>query len=343
VQSLNPSNLEMDKSSNTLVIQSFGRENEYRRAIFTVLSFYAHCSLPVEETKVLLFTDKPDYFENYFSGLPVNYILLTPEKIKNMRGAIDFLHRMKIALIEESFALSGGPLFYTDSDAFFISDPAKVFATVSESKAFMHLTEYPFVRDVEDKTDTYRKFYELISRESFALTNGNILKVTSQHKSWNAGVMAFHPSHIRLIPDVYCLTEQFYSGSGSHASEQYAFSLVMQENLELKACDDVVYHYWYRVKKQIIDTFLEKELLGPWALLPLEQKLAKVKSWTNILPSLFEKHVWMIRDHAIQAFNENRFSEGYRWAAKALLRQPFGSTGFLKDSFYHLKRHLTHK
>src|SRR5687768_13054444 len=108
---------------NTLVLQSFGKENEYKRAVLTIMSFYTHYSLPADKSKVLLFTDNPGYFENYFEGLPVSYILLTPEKIKQMRGEIDFLHRMKIALIEEAFTLINGPLFYTDSDCFFIADP----------------------------------------------------------------------------------------------------------------------------------------------------------------------------------------------------------------------------
>ena len=84
-------------------------------------------------------------------------------------------------------------------------------------------------------------------------------------------------------------------------------------------------------------------LTEKWEGLSLEKKLADVKGWTLLLPQLFARHVWMTRDHAIQAFNENRFSEGYRWAAKAFLQSPFDSRSFLKDSFYHLKRHLTHK
>ena len=181
----------------SLVIQSFGRENEYKRAILTILSFYAHSSLPTEQTRVLLFTDQPEYFAEFLRDLPVEFILLTPEKIKSMRGEIDFLHRMKIAVIEEAFALSKGPLFYADSDCFFIADPKPVLQQVSEQRAFMHLTEYAFVKEIDDPTETYENFYGLINRQQFRLTDGSLLKVTEQHSSWNAGVMVFHPSHAR--------------------------------------------------------------------------------------------------------------------------------------------------
>jgi hypothetical protein len=333
----------MKKERNSLVLQSFGRENEYKRAILTVLSFYAHCSLPVEQTRVLLFTDQPEYFSNYLQGLPVEYVLLTPEKIKSMRGEIDFLHRMKIAVIEEAFALSAGAVLYADSDSFFIQDPAPLIASLSEAKAFMHLAEYTFQKDVEDKTNTYKNFYALINRQEFALTSGSRLTVTPEHWSWNAGVMMLHPSHARFIPDVYALTSQFYNGSQSHASEQYAFSLVLQEHIQLEACDHVIYHYWYRVKKQIVDHFLNGRFNKIWSSEALESKLAQVKAWTALLPGIFKNHVWVTRDHAIQAFNKNKFSEGYRWASKAFFQKPFNSGRLLKDTLYHLKRQLMHK
>lgn len=323
-----------------LVIQSFGGQTEYNRAIFTILSFYTHTTLPINQTNVLLFTDNPEYFKNYLKDLTVTFILLTPEKIKWMRGDIDFLHRMKIALIEEAFSLTSGTLLYTDSDCFFIADPSSVTEKVSAQTAFMHLPEYPFVKEVEDKTDTYKNFHHLISRQDFKLTNGSKLKVVPQHFSWNAGVMAFHPSHSRFIPDVYALTDQFYPACGSHASEQYAFSLVMQENTQLKRCDDVVYHYWYRVKKRIMDQFLEKKLDAQWSLHPLSIKLKTVMRWTQGLPNLFEKHIWTIQDHAVQAFNLNNFSEAYKWSLKAVLKEPFESGAFLKDVIYHTRRKL---
>jgi hypothetical protein len=326
-----------------LVIQSFGKETEYKRAILTILSFYAHTTVETGETKVFLFTDKPDFFTFYLSGLPIEFVLLTAEKIKQMRGEIDFLHRMKIAVIEEAFALSGGAVLYADSDTFFIHDTAPVIEGLSERKAFMHLPEYTFQKEVEDETRTYKNFYALINRQDFTLTNGSRLTVTPEHWSWNAGVMMFHPSHARFIPDVYALTAQFYSGSQSHASEQYAFSLVLQESIQLEACNNVVYHYWYRIKKQIVDHFLNARLTKTWSVSATESKLADVKAWTALLPGVFENHVWMTRDHAIQAFNKNKFSEGYRWASKAFFQKPFNSGRLLKDTLYHLKRQIMHK
>lgn len=321
-----------------LVLQSFGKKNEYNRAILTVLSYYAHTSLPVDQTKIILFTDNPRYFDPYLHGLPITFVLLTPEKIKRMRGEIDFLHRIKIAVIEEAFSISDGVMLYADSDTFFVADPAALSWLVSPDTAFMHLLEYPFEEEVEDKTETYRNFYKLIKQNSFTLSNGKQIEIDSSHCSWNAGVMFLHPTHAGLIPDVYALTNQFYLGSGSHASEQYAFSVVMQENAELSACDSVIYHYWYRVKKQIVDQLLLEVITKNWGVLALSKKIADIKKLTEILPSYFEEHLLMKQDYAIQAFNSDRMIEGYKWTFRSIVKDPMKNGRLMKDAFYHTLR-----
>ncbi|PIQ22095.1 MAG: hypothetical protein COW65_05210 [Cytophagales bacterium CG18_big_fil_WC_8_21_14_2_50_42_9] len=325
-----------------LVIQSFGRENEYKRAILTILSYYAYIRLTVDKTRVLLFTDKPEYFAAYLKDLPVDYILLTPAKIKSMRGQIDFLHRMKIALIEEAFSLINGNMLYTDSDTFFIADPNPVIQQVSPEKSFMHVWEHQFesLRNMPlPAGKTFRAFVELIESQNFQLADGREIKITPRYASWNAGVMMFHPTHARFIPDIYTLTDQFYPATQNHASEQYAFSIMLQENTDLEPCDSVIYHYWYRIKKQIVDLFLDTRLNITWAQLPLSDKLNQVKTWTMMLPAYFDEHVLTLRDLAIQSFNTNDFSTGYHQAFKALVKNPF-SLGFMKDILYHTKRKI---
>lgn len=328
-----------------LVVQSFGRENEYRRAVLTVLSYYAHTSLSQDKTRVILFTDMPAYFTPYFKGLPVDYVLLTPDKIIQMRGEIDFLHRMKIALIEEAFGMIEGNMLYTDSDTFFVADPSPLLEQVAPQKSYMHIWEHAF-EDVRNMPlpagKTFRAFLALIESKKFKLTDGREIEVRPDHVSWNAGVMMFHPSHAHFIPDVYALTDQFYPPTLNHASEQYAFSIMMQENTSVIPCDGVIYHYWYRVKKQIIDLFLEEKIGEDWAKRPLEEKLYDVEVWSRLLPGYFDSHVLMIRDKAIQAFNENQFLKAYQHTAKALSKEPFEPV-FLKDVLYHTKRWINNQ
>ncbi|MBL7711032.1 MAG: hypothetical protein JNL13_01140, partial [Chitinophagaceae bacterium] len=173
-----------------------------------ILSFYCFAD---KDVPTLLFTDKPGWFAPYLQDFPVQYVLLTPEKIKTMRGEIDFLHRMKIALIEEAFQLSGTHLLYSDSDTFFLGNPAAYFAGLDESKSYMHLHEYEFeyLRNMAlPAGKTFRDFLDIIENRKIFLSDGSELPLNACHSSWNAGVMLLHAAHSRWIPDVYTLTEQ---------------------------------------------------------------------------------------------------------------------------------------
>ncbi|HEY5824260.1 MAG TPA: hypothetical protein VIT44_07845 [Cyclobacteriaceae bacterium] len=321
-----------------LVTQSFGRENEYRRVIFMIWSFWAQFSV---SAKVILFTDRPDYFQSYFSGFEIEYIQLTSDKIKQMRGDIDFLHRMKIALIEEAFRMSDGNLLYADSDTFFTADPSPLLEKISRSNAFMHTREYAFesIRQMPlPAGKTFRAFVSLIDENVFNLADGSTLKITADQSSWNAGVMMFHQSHADLLSDVFSLTDQFYPTTQNHASEQYAFSVVMQNKLVLDSCEKVIYHYWYRIKKEIMDIFLEKNLRD-FLKFSIDQRITLIKKWTIELPLLFERHVLTLRDQSIQSFHENNFKKGYGFALRAMMKNPFDYT-FIKNLVYHTKRCL---
>lgn len=326
-----------------LVMQSFGREYEYRRAILTVLSFYAHVSAPRAEIRVILFTDKPSFFEPYLKALPIDYCELTPEKISAMRGAIDFLHRMKIAIIEEAFSRASGDLLYVDSDTFFISDPVPKLKQLDPGISFMHLCEYSFdtLKDAElPAGKSFRAVYSLIEQKKFLYADGSSFSISPRQYSWNAGVMFLHSSVSVLLPDIYVLTDQLYPATHNHASEQYAFSVILQGRTEIRPCDDVVYHYWYRIKKQIMDSFLGDHLGQKWTDLILEQKLKDVMGWTQCFPTYLDKHILTLRDRAIQCFNTNQFGRGYGIAFRAILRDPF-NIAFMRDVFYHTRRFIT--
>jgi hypothetical protein len=326
-----------------LVIQSFGNETEYRRAIFAVLSYYAQHDARAQKT--ILYTDNPAYFVLYFNDLPVQYELLTIERIRGMRGEIDFLHRMKIAIIEHAFKISGEDILYADSDTFFLGDTKKLMQQLSPSCSFMHLKEYAFESLMEMKLPAGRPFHEfvnIIRSEKIKKHDGSSITISDKQYSWNAGVMILHRSVVNLLPDVYALTDQFYPKSKNHASEQYAFSIVLQNALQLKHCDDVIYHYWHRVKKSIVDIFLAQNLTLTWSKKNTQEKVADVRMWTLSLVKSFESHILTLRDNSIQAFHENKFREAFSYAARASLKDPF-NIQFAKDLAYHTKRWISLK
>lgn len=322
-----------------LVVQSFGKETEYRRAILTIQSYYVHC-IPREAGQTYLFTDDPSYFQKFLIERPIRFFYISPEKIKNMRGDIDFLHRMKIAIIEESFLASNENLLYADSDTFFTSDPSPLMNEVNEHVSFMHLCEYRFDSLLKIGLPAgapFHAFVKCILENKFLMPDGSALKVMLDQYSWNAGVMMLDRAILKLLPEVYALTDYFLKPTQNHASEQYAFSVILQNSTDVRSCDKVIYHYWYRVKKEIMDQFLSEEITLKWSELTEEKKETMIKEWTKVLPSHIDNHILMLRDNAIQSFHENKFKEGYWFAAKAIAKKPFSLT-FAMDVLFHTKR-----
>jgi hypothetical protein len=321
----------------TLVTQSFGKESEYKRAIFMIWSFWAHTR---QFSDVILFTDAPEYFSPYFRDKPVHFELLTAEKIVQMRGEIDFLHRMKIALIERAFHLIKGNMLYVDSDTFFTNDIRPLYHEVSPDKAYMHLLEYDFesMRNVPLPAGaSFRKFLALIESQVFHLSNDKSLHVNTKQNSWNAGAMLLHYNHARLLNDVYALTDQIYPVTQNHASEQYAFSIILENNTLLQPLDTYIFHYWHRVKKGVMDLFLRKRISMDWAQKSDQQKTEAIMKMTKQLPGHFNSHYLSDVDAAIQAFNERRYKIAYRYSLKALSKKPWNVT-FIKDILYHTKK-----
>lgn len=318
-----------------LVVQSFGKESEYRRALFCILSYLAHSGM----RQVILFTDNAKYFQTYLPSVELDIVLLTPEKIKAMRGDIDFLHRMKIALLEEAFTKTTGPLLYVDSDTFFVDNPLLFAQQLSPQKAFMHKYEYDFsyLKSMPlPAGEPFQAFYQLIAKKTFVGHDQQIIPVTAEMASWNAGVMFFHAAHRAFIPDVYALTDQFYPPTRNHASEQYAFSIITQTRTQLEPCEGVIYHYWYRVEKIIMDDLLEKFFLNATGR-DVDKLQTDVLGLTKTLPTSIQNHVLTLRDNAIQAFHNNLFAKGYRFAVRAFLKNP-SNKKFLFDVAYHSKR-----
>lgn len=328
-----------------LVFQSFGVEYEYRRLIFSIWSFFSHCK-NLELFEILVFTDNPDFLRPFLQSLPVRYRYLTHIDLKQMRGEIDFVHRIKIEIIKESIEQqkASSKIIYIDSDTFLTGDLTRYLSKISKKTSFMHLKEYDF-RSLNTLPlpagEIFRNVFNVINSNKLEKADKSHFETTPEMSSWNAGVIMLHQTHIKHLPDVFAITDQIYKKTSCHASEQYAFSLVLQTKTKLAPCNDIIYHYWYRVKKEIIDASLKKMLNERWKALSLNRKTQEVKELTKKFPKILNNHQLILRDNAIQSLNENNFGLGFKYAIRALIKNPI-CWKFNKDLLYHLKRLLLH-
>ncbi|OON67584.1 hypothetical protein [Hymenobacter sp. CRA2] len=308
-----------------LVLLSYGREAEYRRALFAALSFWARYRGPQQAVRTLVFTDCPAFFEPYLAGLPVDYVPLEVEQRRAMQGPHHYVHRVKVAVLDEvQQVYPGRSLLYCDSDTFFQSDPGPLLRWLAAGTAFMHQPEYTFeeapgIYASFDQAEYPRRFLELIAGCTFRVA-GRARQLLRTQQAWNSGVLGLPATAAPLLPDVYALTDAFYAATGWFTAEQLAFSVALPLQFPLLRSDQYVFHYWGPRQKELMDARLAHLLTATFAHLPLPARLAAVRPLTARWRRQLELD--RMREGALYAFGKGQLLTGARYAAKALLQAP---------------------
>lgn len=323
-----------------LLLLAYGRETEYRRALLAVLSCWAW--RPRQPLAATICTDQPAFFEPYLAGLPVAYKLLTPSYLTQARGPQQFVHRVKAQLVAEAFAEHPHDgLLFVDSDTFFSASPDGLLQRLAAGQPFMHLREYTLAEAVAiyaefNQAQYPQKLLELLASRSFAL-GGQQVRFHPGLSSWNSGVLGLPRALAPLLPDIVALTDALYAGTGWFVSEQLAFSLAVQASGPVLASDHVIYHYWGKAQKALMDKQLASYFTPGFAALPLARRLGQVR---QRLP-WFRRQLAAdtAREGALYALRRGRLAAGLKCAAKALLTKPLDAQ-FVRAVLRTLRRQL---
>lgn len=316
-----------------LVILAYGRETEYQRAIFAVLSFWAWYDGSKTDVHTLVFTDQPSAFAPYFEGLPVDYELLTPERLLDWRGPNQYVHRVKLACLAHTLQLHpNDDLLFCDSDTFFVAESDQLLQRLRPGTSLMHQREYR----LEDAVGIYAAFHQArYPRKLLSLIDERTFRVGSQkvrfrkaQYSWNSGVLGLGAALAPAMPDILALNDEIYAHTGWFTSEQIAFSLALPVLSRVIPAEQFVLHYWGQRQKQLMDSLLREQLKAPFGRLPLPERLAQVRPLT--LKWLRKVEINKDREGALYALGQGDLVAGLKCAIKALIAAPF-SASFLRD------------
>jgi hypothetical protein len=321
-----------------LLLLAYGRETEYHRAILAALSCWAW--QPRQAVAATIFTDQPAFFEPYLAGLPVEYHLLTPDYLTELRGPQQYVHRVKAQLIARAFAqYPEEELLFIDSDTFFLTSPDSLLQGLAAGQPVMHQREYRLSEAVgiyaEFNQATYpKKLLELLSNRRFALGEAKVQFHPTQ-SCWNSGVLGLPRTLAPLLPDMLHLVDELYAGTGWFISEQLGFSLALQAQGQVQACDRYVYHYWGQPQKLVMDKLLASLLNTDFAAQPLAARLSQVR---QLLP-YYRRQLELdkAREGALYALRRGRLAAGIKYTAKALLTNPL-DTQFVREVLRTLHR-----
>lgn len=222
---------------NHLIYQAYGSPDILNEALLSILSYLRQQA----GATVLVYTDNPAHFRAVLGeAARVEYVFIEPAQWQEWRGEIDFVHRVKIKVLQHAAAHYAGQLLYVDTDTVFLQSPADIFAALGRGERFMHVSE----GRLGDGNPLNRKINRALRRASPgpALAGGAIGPAT---RMYNAGVLGLRsPADAPLLAEVLALTEQLYRLYPKHVMEQLAFSVVWARSGPVREAAPWVYHYW---------------------------------------------------------------------------------------------------
>jgi hypothetical protein len=211
----------------------FGENQQnHAQAYFSICSFLGQMNA---HDRVYVMTDAPDFYERLNKKIEI--LTIDKKQLDDWQGTHQFFWRAKIKAIEHICRLHPEEsVLYLDTDTFLYSD-IKILKSDLENPV-MHLNEGALSKL---KSKTEKLMWTQIGEKTF----GGIL-IQSHHAMWNAGVVGI-PAHkglkiCQLTLDI--CDDMLAANVTRRLIEQFALSVALSENGEMKSAENYIGHYW---------------------------------------------------------------------------------------------------
>ena len=262
---------------NYLVLQCYGSEGIFHECTYALLSL-SRLYTPEElaNVEIWLYTDKPEWFKGLKDcWLPLHYRQINDETIKQWRGQINFVHRVKIEVLKDFVKNRQGNVLYLDTDIVFTGRIDQLLKNINTGQLYMHVRE-GLVSDrgnnIFAKLDTH-----LRKNVSHKVNDRPVHELAM----WNAGVLGFNTKYNYVLDEVLAFTDSQYPVFPKHVVEQFAFSVYFQQAGVVRAAAPYIFHYWkLKEARHLLASFFEH---------------FKDKSWDDLVrySALVQVHVLM--------------------------------------------------
>lgn len=247
-----------------IVFQAYGNEDILRECLFALLTFsrFHPAGVPAD-TELWIYTDREDWFGQFADcPLPLRFRRVDAALVREWRGELDFVHRMKIEVLRDFVKNRNGAVLYLDTDVCFLDSVAGILAHIHDGALYMHVQE-SIIRD--EANPLLRKLHRFLLRNSPLSVNGRTLTVPADTAMWNAGVLGFHTDRAPLLDAVLALSDSIYRQFPKHVTEQFAFSFYFQQTAPVRSSAAHVLHYWnFKEMRAYLQSFFAYFRDTPW-------------------------------------------------------------------------------
>jgi hypothetical protein len=203
-----------------------------------------------------VFTDSVAPFNELFADRALECVPVSAEQIKDWKGKIDFVHRLKIKVMQDFFERYQGDVIYLDSDTCFTQNIESLWQSIATGHLLMHTREGKVSSRINP---VFKKLARFLSLNTISLKDGSKLKIPPATDMWNAGALGLTPAHKPLLDKVLLLTDSMYPVYPKHIVEQFAFSYYFQQEATVLPAEDCIYHYWnFKEFRGVLSDFFER-------------------------------------------------------------------------------------
>jgi len=297
---------------NYIIYQVHGNIDFYNEALFSILSYYKHNN--ESENRIIIYTENEHFFKKL---LPIDiiYINITSEKIKEWRGKIDFVHRVKIKIIQDFTSKYKGNFLYLDTDTFFTSNIKNIFDSIENEVLFFDKYEFNLFETKNGITKPIISFFKKNKIQKSDSDFGDI-EIKNPFDTWNAGVIGFNSKYSYLLKDIEEFTDLFYPKIKSHITEQLEFCYYFNKIKRPQVTDESIFHYWdfklfrsilkeffdFNKSKNLIELIAEIDKINPKVLSKEKIDYRKMTFFKKIIHRILKGRKWKIAPYKLYFF-----------------------------------------
>lgn len=249
---------------NYYLYYAYNNNNIIQQALFSILSLFQVDRLHErKDTKVIVYTDKPDIFKNFFKEACefIDIRSMSMDEFSSWMVADGYtkknIHRLKIKCIADVFEKDpSGKVILLDTDTYLLKSLQPCFAQLAVGgTTYMHKDEGPVFKSQKPGLRAHKRF---LNSQNWVI-DGKPYTAPKTFRMYNAGVVGIGPREQHLVPAMLKTQDDIYEQSQYYNSEQYVLSDVLMTKTKLLEADHLVRHYWYLKEfQETINRFNEK-------------------------------------------------------------------------------------
>jgi lipopolysaccharide biosynthesis glycosyltransferase len=253
-----------------VLFQAYGSEEILAECRFALMQLLQQKDF--DKICVVIYTDNPHFFKNELDAFPYTITeLITAEQIKTWRGEIDFVHRVKIKVLQDFFNKYDGNVLYCDTDTYCLQSLDTLFNNIENGAFYMHTNE-GYITPAGNPV--IKKWYRFLTENNIHVNKALIANI-SNISMWNAGVIGISSQHTSILQEVLTITDTIYPLFPRHTVEQFAFSYSFQKIKPISSAEDAIFHYWDLKEYRM---FLQK-FYAEYRILPVAMQAKKVQDY----------------------------------------------------------------